>query len=238
MALHIEESGEGDRVAVLVHGLMGSGQSWWRIAPVLAHAGYRVLAVDLPGHGLSPRDQALTIDRAATALAETVVSATTEPPALAMGHSLGGLVLAAAASVMRPDLAVYVDAPFTSRGGWDRAEVEADYEEQRAGRSYAQLRMTRPTFAHEDCVVESRAAELFDPATAASIAAAQGGTWLPTPGSIVVRADPSDYIDDAMARKLEADGVDVRGLPGAEHTVWRTHFDEFLGALPEIFGLR
>ncbi|RII97423.1 alpha/beta fold hydrolase, partial [Clavibacter michiganensis subsp. insidiosus] len=75
MRLHIDETGSGPRAAVLLHGLMGSAESWWRIAPLLAARGYRVLAVDLPGHGLSDRDPALTVPRAADAVTRAVADA-------------------------------------------------------------------------------------------------------------------------------------------------------------------
>ena len=56
MELHVREWGHGDRVAVLLPGMMGSSDSWWRVAPTLADRGYHVLAIDLPGHGLSPKE--------------------------------------------------------------------------------------------------------------------------------------------------------------------------------------
>jgi pimeloyl-ACP methyl ester carboxylesterase len=40
---------------VLVHGVTSSSRTWWRVGPALAERGYRVLAVDLRGHGASPR---------------------------------------------------------------------------------------------------------------------------------------------------------------------------------------
>ncbi|MEV2226577.1 alpha/beta fold hydrolase, partial [Nocardia vinacea] len=51
--LHMRQWGEGNRVAVLVHGMTTDSGSWWRLGPVLAERGYRVLAPDLPGHGCS-----------------------------------------------------------------------------------------------------------------------------------------------------------------------------------------
>nr|BFE86321.1 hypothetical protein GCM10020093_089220 [Planobispora longispora] len=55
MRLNTCEWGSGDRVAVLIHGIMASSRCWWRVGPALAERGYRVVAVDLPGHGGSPR---------------------------------------------------------------------------------------------------------------------------------------------------------------------------------------
>ncbi len=238
---------DGDRVAVLLHGMVGSAQSWWRVAPLLANRGYRVLALDLPGHGVSPRDPELTIERAADAVNQTVESLVRGPldgtvrpnaprVALAIGHSFGGLVLAAAADRMQPGLAVYVDSPFSSRGGHDRAEVTAQYESDRRERTFARLRETRPHYSERDCEVEALAAERFDAATGAAIAAAGGGSWPPLAGSIVVSPDPSGYVTSADAKALEARGVVVRSIPGASHSVWYSHFDEFVAALPEVFG--
>lgn len=50
------EGGAG-RPVVLLHGLADSHRTWGRVAPVLARS-RRVLALDLPGHGLSDRPDA------------------------------------------------------------------------------------------------------------------------------------------------------------------------------------
>ena len=59
MKLHVEVQGQGERTALLLHGMTGSRESWWRVVPLLVASGHRVLAIDLPGHGLSPRDPSL-----------------------------------------------------------------------------------------------------------------------------------------------------------------------------------
>jgi pimeloyl-ACP methyl ester carboxylesterase len=237
MKLHVEAQGQGDRVAVLLHGMMGSSESWWRVAPPLVASGYRVLAVDLPGHGLSPRDDMLTLHRASASVAESISDECGMVPDIAIGHSFGGSVLAGAVGdgLLTPTLSVYVDAPFTSRGGWDRAEVTAEYEKDKAARTYAGLRASRPFYGDEDCVVEARAAERFDPATAAALASSTGRTFPPEPGSIIVRADPSNYVDEEVAALHRSRGVNVRSIAGAAHAVWYSHFDEFVAALPEVF---
>lgn len=236
MRLHVDAHGSSARAAVLLHGMMGSSESWWRVAPLLVDRGFRVLALDLLGHGRSPRDPELTVERAAHAITITIQAELDRPPALAIGHSFGGLVLAAAAKELRPDLAVYVDAPFRSRGGWDRAEAIAEYEKDRRERTYERLRARRPHYREQDCIVEARAAERFDPVSAASIAASAGGAWPPSAGSIVIRPEPSDYVDAELAAALAEQGVQVRSIPGAAHSVWYSHFDEFVAALPEAFG--
>ena len=155
MRLHVIEQGAGPRVCVLVHGMMGSAESWWRITDELVKLGYRVLALDLPGHGLSDRDRSLTVERAADSVVETIAEFTTQSPAVAIGHSFGGAVMAAAAPRLRPQLAVYVDATFASRGGYNFAEVAEEYEHDRQQRAAAKLRESRPHYSGRDCEVEA-----------------------------------------------------------------------------------
>ncbi|PYY47506.1 alpha/beta fold hydrolase [Curtobacterium sp. MCBD17_023] len=238
MRLHVERTGRGPRVAVLLHGMTGSAESWWRIAPLLSARGFRVLAVDLPGHGRSPRCSSMSVEDVAEAVAETLMAGSATCPALAVGHSFGGLVLAAAVArgQLAPEGSVFVDSPFSTRGGWDREEVQAEYEQERAQRTYEGLLATKPHYSRRDCDVEARAAARFEPATAAGIAASAGGSWFPAPRSIVVRAEPSEYVDGPMVAALLDADVQVRSITGASHAVWYSHFDEFVAALPEVFG--
>ncbi|WP_372967913.1 alpha/beta fold hydrolase [Microbacterium sp.] len=237
MLLHAVDVGSGPRTVVLLHGTMGSAESWWRVIPLLVQQGWRVLALDLPGHGLSPRDPHLTIERAGSSVAETVEHLASEHPLVAIGHSYGATVLAEAARRLRPALAVYVDAGLAFPGGQDRAELTARYERDRAARLSSEwLRRSRPFYSAQDAEVEARAASRFDPATMASISCGPDHAWLPAAGSVVVRADPSDWVSDDDVRRFEENGVEVRRIPGAAHTIWYSHFDEFTAALPELFA--
>jgi pimeloyl-ACP methyl ester carboxylesterase len=79
-------------LALLVHGVTSSSRTWWRVGPALAERGFRVLAVDLRGHGASPRAEAgLDVADLADDVAETVAGVGT-PVDLLVGHSLGALV--------------------------------------------------------------------------------------------------------------------------------------------------
>ena len=237
MLLNAIDSGAGDRVVVLLHGMMGSAESWWRVAPLLERNGFRVIAIDLPGHALSPRDAACSVDSAADDVVETVRTLAADAPLTAIGHSYGGTVLAAVAERMPVQRAVYVDTPCAFTGGEDRSTLAAQYEADRRDRmDPAWLRASRAFYSETDAIVEARAAERFDPVTAASISSGADVDKTPASGSILVRAEPSNFVMDADAERFRTHGVDVRGIPGAAHSVWYSHFDEFCATLPELFA--
>lgn len=84
--------GDGPPV-VLIHGLSASLSDWWRLMPLLVSGGYRVIAVDLLGHGDSykPDDpKYYTADVVYAALEECLDALGIEPPFYLVGHSLGG----------------------------------------------------------------------------------------------------------------------------------------------------
>ena len=107
----------------------------------------------------------------------------------------------------------------------------------RQRRTIEGLRSSRPYYSAEDAIVEARAAEDFDPATAASISVMGNSVGLGD-GSILVRAKPSNWVTDADAKRLANRGIDIREIDGAAHTIWYSHFDEFCRALPELFARR
>ncbi|GAB3105898.1 alpha/beta fold hydrolase [Isoptericola nanjingensis] len=229
--LRVREWGEGDRTAVLLHGFMGSADSWWRVGPALAEAGWRVLAPDLPGHGRSPRDPRLTVPRAARAVVATLRARTVVAPGLAVGHSFGGVVLAAAREELRPARTVLVDAVPRFHGGGARAALLAGYARDRRARTADELRRTRPHYGDEDVRVEAAAADAFDPETGAAVASSADGAWPLPDGAVVIRASPSAFVTDEDAAALARDGVVVRDVPGAAHSVWYSHYDAFMAAL-------
>ncbi|HKQ02133.1 MAG TPA: alpha/beta fold hydrolase, partial [Actinomycetes bacterium] len=50
-----EPDGTARGRVVLLHGMMSTAATWWRAGPALAARGWVVDALDLPGHGDSPR---------------------------------------------------------------------------------------------------------------------------------------------------------------------------------------
>ena len=89
MTLRWEPRGEARGDVALLHGVMALAETWWRIAPALAARGWRVAAVDLPGHaGDVHRDGALDLE----ALVDGVAACLDGPVDLLAGHSLGAIV--------------------------------------------------------------------------------------------------------------------------------------------------
>jgi pimeloyl-ACP methyl ester carboxylesterase len=89
VTLRWEPQGEARGSVVLLHGVMALAETWWRVGPALAQRGWRVAAVDLPGHGGDVRrDGALGLD----ALVDGVAERLDGPVDLLVGHSLGAIV--------------------------------------------------------------------------------------------------------------------------------------------------
>ncbi len=74
-------------LALLVHGVTSSSRTWWRVAPALAGRGFRVLAVDLRGHGASARAEG------GLALAELIRSDQTGRMRVCAADDCDGLLL-------------------------------------------------------------------------------------------------------------------------------------------------
>jgi pimeloyl-ACP methyl ester carboxylesterase len=114
-------------LVVLLHGAGMDRTVWSHVTPALAAAGYRVLAVDLPGHGASEGPARTSVVDLADWIAG-VVDVAAAGPAHLVGHSLGSfaaldaaarhpdavatLTLVGTAATMRvnPDLLVAADA--------------------------------------------------------------------------------------------------------------------------------
>jgi pimeloyl-ACP methyl ester carboxylesterase len=81
---------------VLVHGAFGRAAVWGRVTPGLRAAGHDVETLDLPGQGDDDTPVAeVTLDRYARRVCEVLAGG---PPAVLVGHSMGGMVITQAAA--------------------------------------------------------------------------------------------------------------------------------------------
>ncbi|MEO3755372.1 alpha/beta hydrolase [Streptomyces sp. B6B3] len=114
---------------LLVHGWGSDGEDWADHLPGLA-PWHRVLVPDLPGHGRTPDRPERCAPRVLAADLAGWLRGLNAGPVVAVGHSLGGQVVAALA-VEHPDVVRSVVALATAYGG-DAAEAERLPAEQRA----------------------------------------------------------------------------------------------------------
>jgi haloalkane dehalogenase len=90
--LAYRQAGESsDRVVLLVHGYPESSYMWQRLLPVLADAGWRAIAPDLPGYGDSEPDSPATWERHTQAL-ERFVSELELGPLVLVSHDWGVMI--------------------------------------------------------------------------------------------------------------------------------------------------
>jgi pimeloyl-ACP methyl ester carboxylesterase len=228
MKLHTREWGSGDRIALLIHGIMSDSRTWRRVGPALADRGYRVIAVDLRGHGGSGRGE-----YSPELFAADVVETAPQGIELAVGHSLGGLTLSCAVDRLRPQRAVYVDPAwrFAQPGqGLDPA-MFVQFADQATRETVAAF---NPRWEEADVEVELETFAVWDRATANALSALAVQARLPERAvapSLVQVADPSFLISADDAALLRERGFEVRTVAGAGHTIHRDDFDGFMTAL-------
>ncbi|MGH3391851.1 MAG: alpha/beta fold hydrolase [Actinomadura sp.] len=227
--LYVHEWGTGDRVAVLVHGITSDHGSWWRFGPELADRGYHVYAPHLRGHGHSPRGP-----YSARAWADDLVKAVPAKPELAVGHSLGGLVLALAADRLRPRRAVYEDPAWTLPATGGGQETAASFRAQHTW-TLEQIRAFYPRWEPPAWEAKLAAVRRWDPATTEFVTSGFGryDPAPPTAPAMLMLADPSTLIVPERADELERAGFEVRVVKGAGHVIHNDDYPGFLEALDD-----
>jgi pimeloyl-ACP methyl ester carboxylesterase len=93
---YVDWGGTGDPV-VLLHGITSSAQAWWQVAPPLVDQGYRVIAIDMPGHGQSATNDDHRIPALAALISAALTTLDLQRVTL-IGHSWGGATSLALAS--------------------------------------------------------------------------------------------------------------------------------------------
>jgi pimeloyl-ACP methyl ester carboxylesterase len=113
--LHSTSSGKGPRTIILVHGWTCDDTTWESQVPALSKD-YRVLTIDLPGHGKSgsPKDGKLSMDLFARAV-ESVRGEAGADRVIVVGHSMGTAVIVQYARLYPQHVAamVFVDGLVT-----------------------------------------------------------------------------------------------------------------------------
>ncbi|NUU07432.1 alpha/beta hydrolase [Leifsonia sp. C5G2] len=230
MQLYTREWGTGDRYAVLVHGVMSDSRTWRRVAPALADRGYHVIAVDLRGHGHSPR----TPEYTAELMAQDIVDTVPARPELVMGHSLGGLTVSLVVERLDPQRVIYVDPAFScpATNGFQRWLAPA-FLRTLARQSAVRIAKRNPRWDPADVAIEVETFKAFDRAVLPVVvtpSAMRAPEVMAVP-SLVMLADNSQLVKPELAERLREDGYEVRIVPGSGHVINRDDHDGFMKAL-------
>jgi pimeloyl-ACP methyl ester carboxylesterase len=116
------------RSIVLLHGVLSSRLSWWRLKQDLQDLGWQVQAVDMLGHGSRHTADAASLTIAD--LARDVLAQVPEPLDILVGHSLGAIVALTLAR-LEPGYCsgVVIEDPPGLAGSLDLGDVADDVEE-------------------------------------------------------------------------------------------------------------
>ncbi|HEX5040182.1 MAG TPA: alpha/beta hydrolase [Candidatus Limnocylindria bacterium] len=239
----------GAPVVLLIHGVTGWWKTWWRVGPALADRGWRVVAVDLRGHGHSPRfDGPATIADLAQDVA-AVIEASAPRADLLVGHSLGGAVSVELA-IRRPDLVerlVLEDPPANSRAG-DGAWLEKLDREMRAAATspdaeFARQRAENPDWLDEDVRQDVEGRALADREGILAFMARPNGSrvpdlvrQLPMPTLHLLAAGDgrSVYAGDARRRLVEELPPHARLVEfDCGHVLHRDRYERYVGTILE-----
>lgn len=242
---YLDWGGDGQPV-LLLHGITSSAHHWWRVAPRLAEQGYRVLALDMPGHGWSDETEDHRVDSVAAIVGQALRLPVLAGAAL-IGHSWGGAVALAIASGAHggplPERVALVDPALQLSAEWglqvrDRylADVGLPFDI-----ALAKVQQSAPHWHAGDQY--ARALALSRCRAAAGEGFLTGsGTWdvvprldLPMP-LLLLLADPEHTVvrpeaQEAAARSLRGGLGQIVTIPGAEHGVFRSRFEPFLQVL-------
>jgi len=221
---YVRTWGEGEHVAVLIHGIQNDSTTWWRVGPELAARGYRVLAPDLLGHGQSPRGE-YTV----ATMVDALLAAVPARPALAIGHSLGGLLLGHAVDRLAPERAVYEDPAWLaiSHELAEGLRAEKDWTE-------ADVAAAAPRWSAETLRYKMSALAAWDPDTAAAVDELPEFEAPPaTRPSLVLLADPTVMVPESRLEPLRRKGYTVQPVAGAGHSVHHDEYDTFMSTVDE-----
>src|SRR5262245_329949 len=182
--------GPQDPPLLLAHGIMSDGGVYWRLGPAIAAAGWRVIAVDLPGHGgTGPWNGRHALADTSADLGAFIGAAKIDLARLVvLGHSWGGMVTAGLpAAGARPRALILLDPPYLELDelvAMTRDPVEHVYgsvDEARANLEAANL-----GWSDGDLEAKAQALTLFD-ADAATAVLSRNGNW---DAGLTALADP------------------------------------------------
>lgn len=243
-----------DRLLVLLHGVTASARIWWRVGPALAASGRRVVAVDLPGHGLTGhwRGHHRFRDNATDVAAWIRAARLDRPDVQTVGHSWGAMTAAALPGAgIRPAALVLLDPPAVPLEVIARmASDPSEQPDRDLSMAMERLAALNPAWSNGDVEAKAEALVQLDIEAARAVLLDNGDwdggladatvavelgvpTWL-------IRADPAagGYLADDRLPAFEAilGPGRIVTLHGAPHAPQRTHAAETTSALLHALG--
>lgn len=89
---HISDSQKGDRVILLLHGYLETLYIWQDFSDLLRKEGYRVISMDLPGHGLTGYNKDQNSMEFCATFVKEVLEICKIDKCIIAGHSMGGYI--------------------------------------------------------------------------------------------------------------------------------------------------
>ena len=232
MRLAVREAGGGTKTAILIHGIMSDSRAWHRVTAELLEHDFRVLAVDLAGHGRSPRSRRYSPAAWADDVVETLTPILDGPSDIVMGHSLGALVASLVADRMAPRAAIYVDPAFSFPTGIRGWAFKAFFAMAPRPNRSALVRMN-PKWSAVDVDIELATLRDWDKRTILGFADTR--PLVPPVSvvapSLVLLAEKSLLITERVAAQLRSQGMTVKTFEGTGHTVFRDDHAGFMDAV-------
>lgn len=208
---------------------MSDSRAWHRVTRELESHDFRVIAVDLAGHGRSPRARTYSPAAWADDVVETLEPLLDGAPDVVMGHSLGGLVASLVADRLAPRAAIYIDPAFSFPKGIRGLAFKVFFALAPRPRRSALVRMN-PKWSAADVDIELATLRDWDKRTILGFA---DTSRLVPPASLVapslvVLAEKSLLITERVAAQLRRNGMTVATVPGTGHTVFRDDHAGFM----------
>jgi pimeloyl-ACP methyl ester carboxylesterase len=247
---HALSWGAADAPPVLMlHGVTSTAGTWWRMGPALAAAGLRIVAPDLPGHGLTGQwtGHYRFRDNAADLVAFVRAAGLERPDLRIVGHSWGATTAAAMPSAgVVPARLVLLDPPAVPLSAIAlMLDDPAEHAYDDVAEAIAAIGPLNPTWSYGDVVAKAEGLTQFDEAAVRAILT-QNGDWdgglasLADPSAQrapvwLIRGDPAagGYVPDAVLPGFTARvGAErIITIQGAPHSPQRTHPEALARAL-------
>jgi pimeloyl-ACP methyl ester carboxylesterase len=242
------------RHLVLIHGVTASARIWWRVGPALSATGRHVVAVDLPGHGLTGnwRGHHRFRDNAADVAAWIREADLATPDLQVVGHSWGAMTAVAVPRAgIRPATLVLLDPPAVPHARISQMASDPSEQPHRdLAATTAHLRVANPSWSPGDAEAKAEALVQLDVDAARSVLL-DNGDWDGGLADLaetaaagipawVIRADPAAggfLPDDRLAAFESLLGPDrVITMGGAPHAPQRTLPADTVRALLTALG--